>query len=73
MHEEMLKASGAKDRKIITRSDLSVLRRTLMPATLLELGYMTNSTELANLQDDAYQNAMVEGIVKAVNRYFKGY
>ena len=34
---------------------------------------MISSSELANLKDDAYQNAMVEGIVKAVNRYFKGY
>ena len=69
----MLKSSGANDRKIIPRANLVVLNRTKMPAALLELGYMTNSSELANLKDDAYQNAMVEGIVKAVNRYFKGY
>ena len=72
-HSEMVKASGANDRKIIPRANLVVLNRTKMPAALLELGYMTNSSELANLKDDAYQNAMVEGIVKAVNRYFKGY
>ena len=72
-HSEMLKSSGANDRKIIPRANLVVLNRTKMPAALLELGYMTNSSELANLKDDAYQNAMVEGIVKAVNRYFKGY
>ena len=69
----MLKASGANDRKIIPRSNLAVLNRTKMPAALLELGYMTNAAELAKLQDDAYQNAMIEGIVKAVNRYFRGY
>lgn len=72
-HDEMLKASGANDRKIIPRSNLAVLNRTKMPAALLELGYMTNAAELAKLQDDAYQNAMIEGIVKAVNRYFRGY
>ena len=72
-HSEMLKSSGANDRKIIPRANLVVLNRTKMPAALLELGYMTNSSELANLKDDAYQNAMVEGIVKAVNRYFKGF
>ena len=70
---EIVKASGAPDRKIIPRSNLSVLRRTKMPAVLLELGYMTNPTEIVQVMDDSYQNKLVDGIVNAVNRYFKEY
>lgn len=70
---EMVNASGANDRRIIPRSNLAVLNRTKMPATLLELGYMTNAAEVAKLMDDAYQNKMVEGMVNAVNKYFRGY
>lgn len=70
---EMVNASGAANRRIIPRSNLAVLNRTKMPATLLELGYMTNAAEVANLMDDAYQNKMVEGMVNAVNKYFRGY
>lgn len=70
---EIVKASGAPDRKVIPRSNLSVLRRTKMPAVLLELGYMTNPTEIVQVMDDSYQNKLVDGIVNAVNRYFKEY
>ena len=51
----------------VMQANFAVLRRTNMPAVLVELGYLTNSTEALNLNSPAWQravaNAIFEGIV----------
>lgn len=69
LHREIVKASGATDRRIIKRPDLVVLNSTDVPAVLLELGYMTNAAELQKISDDAYQNILVEGIINGIKAY----
>ncbi|MCD7752117.1 MAG: N-acetylmuramoyl-L-alanine amidase [Lachnospiraceae bacterium] len=53
-------------------NDLSVLRNTAMTAVLVEMGYMSSPTELANLTSDSYQTqlaqAIAEGIVFAISQ-----
>ena len=43
-----------------------------MPATLLELGFMTNAEEDLRLSGEEFQNVMVAGIVKGIDNYFAG-
>jgi N-acetylmuramoyl-L-alanine amidase len=68
IHEETLKATGAKNAGIVDRDKLVVLRKTKMPAVLLESGFMTNSSELIKLLDTGYQQQLAVGIARAVER-----
>ncbi len=47
---------GTDDKGIIERPNLAVLRTTKMPAVLVEVGYMTNKTELGKLLTDSYKD-----------------
>jgi N-acetylmuramoyl-L-alanine amidase len=58
-----------RDRGVI-QSNYSVLRDNHKPAILIELGFITNSTELATLQTDSYQEKVARGIVIGLIEYF---
>ena len=66
---ELIKATNATDRKIKYRPNLAVLRGTNMPATLVELGFITNPSEVNQLLSDSYQNILAEAIAKGVENY----
>jgi len=69
MHKNMrsFKSRGVK------KANFFVLRGALMPAVLVEAGYITNSQERASLVKEGYQNTISasvgDGIVEFV-RYF---
>lgn len=67
----ILAETNANSRGIKSRPDLVVLNSTDATAALIEMGFMTNSRELSNMQDDEYQNRIVSGIVKAVSEYIE--
>jgi N-acetylmuramoyl-L-alanine amidase len=48
-----------------------VLRKSAIPAILVETGYLTNDAEAARLRRDDYQKAMAEGIAKGIIQYIK--
>ena len=60
---------GSKNRGVM-QANFAVLRRTNMPAVLVELGYLTNATEALNLNSPAWQRAVAaaifNGIVNAI-------
>ncbi|MDO5301890.1 MAG: N-acetylmuramoyl-L-alanine amidase [Tissierellia bacterium] len=63
-------ATGAKNRGVHTRDDLTGNNFALMPTVLLELGYMSNPQEDQKLNDPQYQDKLVEGMVLGVESYF---
>ncbi len=67
----MVEATGAKDRGVVNRPELVVIRETKMPAVLVEIGFMTNSQEREQLLDDRYINILTSGIVDGLVNYFK--
>ena len=59
------------DRGLKNRQDLYVLNRTNMPAVLVEVGYMTNPSELKKLNTDSFQSKVAQGITQGVVNVFK--
>lgn len=57
--------------KGVRRNNFWVLRGTKMPSILVENGYITDKYEGKRLTTNAYQNLLVKGIVKGVDKYFK--
>ncbi|GMG95830.1 N-acetylmuramoyl-L-alanine amidase family protein [Tepidimicrobium xylanilyticum] len=73
MLEELVKGTGAADKGIIPRERTVVIRDTEMPSVLIELGFLTNEKEAQLLNDDEYQNILVESIIKGIEKYFDLY
>ena len=53
----------------VMQANFAVLRRTNMPAVLLELGYLSNSTEALNLNSPAWQAAVAAAIFEGIVGY----
>ncbi len=58
--------AGTYKRGLINRTNLYVLNRTTMPAALVEVGYMTNSSDLRNLKNESFRNKAAEGIADGI-------
>lgn len=61
-------AVGTKNNGIRLNPSLYVLRRTNMPALLIELGYLTNTSDAQKLRD--MQSEFANGIYQGILRYF---
>ena len=61
-----IKASGTFPVRNVKSAELSVLMNTKMPAVLLELGFLTNDQERADLCTDAYQSALAATIAESI-------
>lgn len=53
----------------VMQANFAVLRRTNMPAVLVELGYLTNATEALSLNSPAWQRAVAEAIFDGIVDY----
>ncbi len=53
----------------VMQANFAVLRRTNMPAVLVELGYLTNATEALNLNSPAWQKAVAAAIFEGIVNY----
>lgn len=70
----LLNEELAKHGKLFNRgtkaANFYVIKRAKCPASLIELGFITNPTEEELLADDHYQNILAGAIANAVNRFF---
>ncbi|MDD7761705.1 MAG: N-acetylmuramoyl-L-alanine amidase [Firmicutes bacterium] len=71
--EELEKITGRKSRGTKLRPDIIVVGKTNMTAVLVEMGFLSNPTELSLLKSSVYQNQMVEGIIAAIERFLGEY
>ena len=71
IHSSLLAETRAKDAGLL-ESSYAVLRETAKPAVLLELGYMDNFSENQQIRDSHYQDKLVAGIVKGIQKYYAG-
>ncbi|MEK4852122.1 N-acetylmuramoyl-L-alanine amidase [Paenibacillus sp. FSL H7-0756] len=69
MHKHLQGATGFTDRKV-KYNKFIVLKYSNMPATLLEVGFLSNAAEEAALFSDDFQNRVAAAIVAGLKEYF---
>ena len=57
----------------VKQANFIVLWKCTMPAVLIELGFISNSSDMRNLTDKSSQQRIAENIFKAFREYKKGY
>ncbi|MBO4978974.1 MAG: N-acetylmuramoyl-L-alanine amidase [Clostridia bacterium] len=66
--QRMTEATGLNNRGVFVRNGLYVLRKTRMPATLVELGFITNPSDAALMNNNP--NLFATGIYQGILQYF---
>ena len=69
--EAMSEATGAKARGVFLRDTYTMNNWSIVPCILVEMGYMSNPEEDEKLNDPAYQDLLVQGMVEGIARYFQ--
>ena len=70
VHRETVKSTGARGRGVIDSTELYVASKTLMPACLIETGFLSNPQEEKLLASADYQKKLAEGIAQGIELYF---
>jgi len=69
VQKAVLRSTGAADRGVVRRSDLTGFNWANVPAVLVETGFMTNPTESRRLKSGAYQQRVARGITRGVTAF----
>ena len=64
-------ATGAQDRGLQERSDLTGFNWSDVPDVLVEMGFMTNTAEDKLLESGAYQDKIVQGLVDGIVKFLE--
>lgn len=67
---EYCNATSMNNRGVKIDDTMTGINWCEMPVTIIELGFMSNPTDDTNMQDDAYQQKMVQGIADGIDKYF---
>lgn len=70
IHDRIIRYTEAPSRGV-KQANYAVLRKTEMPAALVEGGFVTNSTELERLKDPKYLNCIAFGIAQGIDDYLE--
>ncbi len=70
MLDELSDVTGLRDRGMKIRPGLYVLRKTAMPAVLVELGFITNPRDAALMRDDP--GLFAEGLYRGIVDFIEG-
>ena len=71
MLAQYVKATGCYNEGVMETDNMMGNNWSIVPTTLIELGYMTNEKEDALMQTSAYQTKMLNGLVNGIDAYFK--
>lgn len=69
VHKAVVAATGARDRGVVQRSDLSGFNWSTVPTVLVEMGFMSNSDEDRKLASDEYQQKLATGMADGIVKY----
>jgi N-acetylmuramoyl-L-alanine amidase len=69
VHAALVEATGAADRGIVERSDLTGFNWANVPVILVETGFMTNRAEALRLRSARYQRVVARGLAAGAARF----
>ncbi len=69
LNEELARAGGLYNRGV-KQAEFYVLKHNRVPASLIEIGFISNEREEAMLRDESYQWKIAGAAVRALARYF---
>lgn len=70
--DEFVKVTGAKNRGIQYRDDLTGTNWSTVTNSLIEMGFMSNSEEDVKMSQPEYKEKMVKGIANGIDKYLRG-
>lgn len=73
IQEQMKKNMKKSKSRGVKKADFFVLRGALMPAVLVETGYITNSTERSHLVQSSYQKTIARSVGDGIMNFVKEY
>ena len=65
VHDVVLQTMGMRDRRV-RQARFYVLRRTSMPAILIEVGFVTGAEDIHNLRDPEWRSRMADAIARGI-------
>jgi len=68
--QRIIQKTGAKSRGV-KHGNLAVIRETMMPAILVEGGFMTNKEEMEKIKNPVYMKQLSLGIALGIDDYIK--
>ena len=71
VQKALLRATGAANRGVVRRSDLTGFNWANVPAVLVETGFLTNATDSRLLHTPTYQQKIARGLASAVDGFVK--
>jgi N-acetylmuramoyl-L-alanine amidase len=69
IHKNLINSLPTLDRGIRVRN-FYVIKNTIMPSVLIEIGYLTNKIEATNLSKESYQKDIAKSILNGIKDYF---
>lgn len=71
IQNNLIAETGAKDRGVQENDKVAAINYSKIPAAVLQLGFMSNKEEDANLWSEEYQDKMIKAICDGIDAYFQ--
>jgi N-acetylmuramoyl-L-alanine amidase len=69
LQRELVRATGARDRGVVERSDITGFNWADVPVVLVETGFMTNPRERGLLRTPRYQRTVAGALARGTHRF----
>ncbi|HSL86823.1 MAG TPA: N-acetylmuramoyl-L-alanine amidase, partial [Bacteroidales bacterium] len=71
LHDEMIRATGAESDGVRAMDNMVSLNWSKVPASIVELGYMTNEEEDLLMGTEEYQDKLIQGMINGISRFLE--